>query len=111
MADISGFVYVVGTRRKMEDGRFIQSARITAGNGSLTYPANGIPLSAGKLGLPYGHISTLVVTDGNANGSADGIQYKWDSVNSTIRAYQDHTELSSGSATPTINIVVEVKGY
>ena len=111
MPNITGFAYTIKSKKKLEDSRLIVIAQISAGDGTLTYPANGIPLSAAKLGLPYGQVDSVVLADGNSNGSADGLQYKWDNVNSTIRVYQDHTEVSSGSATPQPNIIIEAKGY
>lgn len=111
MADISTFVYTLKTQKKLDDSRKIVTSRITAGDGAtLTYPANGIPLSYGKLGFPYGQVDVVEVADGNANGSADGKGYKWDNVNKTIRVYSSGSEVAA-SSTLSVDIVVMAIGF
>ena len=54
------------------------------GDGALTYPSGGIPLTAGKLGTPN-QIRSLIIT---SPASADGLTYKYDQANNKIRIYK-----------------------
>lgn len=111
MADITAFAYTIKTNKKMEDSRKIVTARITAGNGSLTYPSNGIPLSAASLGFASGQIDSVSAVDENANGSADGLTHKWDNTRNTIRVYSGATEQTGGSSTTQVDIIIQAIGY
>lgn len=51
------------------------------GNGTLTYPVGGVPLSVSKLGLAREVQSVQIV------GAPDGFVYKWDHVNNKIQIY------------------------
>lgn len=53
------------------------------GNGSLTYPTGGVPLSVSKLGMAR-EIHSVQIAD---ESSGDGFQYKWDRVNNKILIY------------------------
>lgn len=68
MADIaaSDVTYTVLQQRR-EGGRVKNLVRMAFGNGTLTYPANGIPVSKAKLGCPN-TIESLVVVDQGASG-------------------------------------------
>lgn len=112
MGASAGFgTYTIKTKKKLEDGRIITTAELITGAVSDTYPSTGIPLSNGKLGFSYGKADSVSVVDGNANGSADGNQYKWDNVNNSIRIYQDHTEIATSSTVSGIDIIVMAIGY
>lgn len=76
---------------------------ITFGDGALTYPAGGVPLTKGKLGLPNYVESLLQI------GTANGFVYKYDSANEKLRIWQGDNdnaadapliELVGGAATP-----------
>lgn len=71
MPDIaaSDLTYNFQMRDKTPIGQMGYLARgtITFGNGSLTYPTNGIPITKGKMGLPYS-VKSLKVIETNAKG-------------------------------------------
>lgn len=77
---------------------------IAFGDGSLTYPTGGVPLTKSKMGL-RSDLRELQFVD---SGSANGLVYKFDKANGKIRIYQEDNamsdgplvELAGGSATP-----------
>lgn len=58
--------------------------KIAFGDGALTYPSGGIPLTPGKLGCPS-HLQEFVIMD---SSDADGLVYKYDRENGKIRIYK-----------------------
>lgn len=86
MADIAAgdVTYVVTKQRKEESGNKINSVAITFGDSSLTYPANGIPLTKAKMGCPNAITAAVL----EASNSGDGIIYKYDKTNNKIRMYR-----------------------
>lgn len=66
------------------DPRFEGVFKVEFGDGSLTYPSGGIPLTKGKLGCP-GNIDSLEILDA---ANADGYVYKWDRANNKILIYE-----------------------
>lgn len=90
---------------------------VTFGDGALTYPTGGVPLTLGKLGAPN-RLITLLIDDADAS---NGFIYKHDSSNNKIRIYQGDNdagadgplvELAGGGDTPAeATLRVEVKGY
>lgn len=78
---------------------------IAFGDGALTYPTGGVPLTKSKMGL-RSDLRELQFVD---SGSANGLIYKFDKANGKIRIYQGDNdavadgplvELAGGSATP-----------
>lgn len=69
MADIAAgdVTYTLVNQRKMSDSRSLNRVRLAFGDGALTYPAGGIPLSKGKMGCPT-VIESLVVVDKGTSG-------------------------------------------
>jgi len=66
---------------------------ISFGDGALTYPAGGIPLDKGKMGLPN-DVQDLLMSDAM---SADGYVYKFDKSNLKIRIYEaEYTAVADG---------------
>ena len=57
--------------------------KLTFGDGSLTYPSGGIPLTKAKLGCPAKIVSLQIIDGANANGLA----YKYDYANEKLRIY------------------------
>ena len=113
MSPITGFAYTILSNKKLEDGRKMVVATLAAGNGSLTYPSGGIPVSAGGLGLPSGQIDSLDIID----QGADGYVYTWVKSSGKILS-QVESETSAHvlqqtdtSVTPTIALTVQVIGY
>ncbi len=117
MADLaaSDVTYTFLSQKKLEDNRKHSILSLAFGDGVKTYPTGGVPLTAAKLGMPYGQVDSLLFTDA---ANANGFVYKWDRTNDKIRIYQSNTannpliELVGGVATPAAaTLVVEVKGY
>lgn len=70
-------------------------ATVAFGNGSLTYPTNGVPLPAiGYFGLHKG-IDFVAIQ----SPPGDGFVYKYDATNHTIRIYAQGIRTGSTSAT------------
>jgi hypothetical protein len=68
-------------------------ATITFGNGALTYPALGVPVTAALFGF-RNTIQSLEFVD---DSSGDGYVYKYDATNKTIRIYQaNYTATAAG---------------
>lgn len=86
MADIasSDVTYTLVKQRKEESGHKAINLTVAFGNATLTYPAGGIPLTAGKLGCPNSIVELLI--DGPSSG--DGLMYKYDKANNKIRIYR-----------------------
>ena len=86
MADIaaSDVTYTL-IKKTVEDSSMRNTVMTVAfGNGSLTYPSGGIPLTKGKMGAPNQIVSAAVY----GPASADGIIYKYDAANNKIRMYR-----------------------
>lgn len=69
MADIAvgDVTYALVNQRKMSDSRNLNRVRLSFGDGALTYPAAGIPISKGKLGCPT-VIESMIVVDQGVSG-------------------------------------------
>ena len=69
MADIAAgdVTYVMVNQRRLGDSRASNRVRLSFGNGTLTYPANGIPLTKGKMGCPV-VVESLRVVDQGVSG-------------------------------------------
>jgi len=90
---------------------------VTFGDGALTYPSGGVPLTKGNLGMPN-TVETFYFTEPDAD---DGFLYKYDASAETVRIYQGDNnnasdapliELVAASATPAdTTLRVTVEGY
>ena len=80
MADIAVTDITATKVGKTEIGKTVKShvMDLAFGNGTLTYPTGGIPLSVSKLGLAREVHSVQIA------GAPDGFVYKWDHVNNKI---------------------------
>lgn len=118
MPDIaaSNVTYTVLKRavRSKGDNYRVNKVRVQFGNGSLTYPSGGVPLTKGQLGCPNVLKSVIFIDP----GSADLLKYKYDNANEKIRIYSDDgasgipAELTGGStAVAATTLVVEAQGY
>lgn len=69
MADIAAanVTYTLLNQRKLGDHRNLNRVRLAFGNGVLTYPAAGIPITKGKMGCPT-VIESMVVVDQGTSG-------------------------------------------
>ena len=77
---------VIGRRRRL-------TMTISFGNSTLTYPTDGIPVTAAALGFRR-NIASLTIT----GSRGDGILYNWDESYSTIRAFYPTQETGSSSS-------------
>lgn len=67
-----------------DDGGRYKKIKCVFGDGILTYPSGGIPLSGlSGAGFPYS-VGDVMIMDAS---NADGYTYKWDSVNNKLRIY------------------------
>jgi hypothetical protein len=90
---------------------------VAFGNGALTYPAGGVPLTKAKLGCPN-FLQSVEIFDAS---SANGFLYKYDRTNEKIRIYQGDNdnvadaaliELIGGSAAPAaVSLKVNATGF
>ncbi len=62
-ADIT---YTVTKTKKLEDGRRMNDVTLAFGDGVKTYPTGGVPLTLGKMGVPYDLNSMILVDDGKS---------------------------------------------
>jgi hypothetical protein len=69
MADLAvgDVTYTLVNARKTGDSRNLNRVQLAFGNGALTYPAGGIPISIGKLGCPT-VVESMVVVDKGTSG-------------------------------------------
>lgn len=77
--------YSIIQRKKLEDNRQHNHLTIVFGNGALTYPTGGVPLTPTQMGLPRGDLNELLIEDAS---HADGYVYKYDYVNQKIKMFQ-----------------------
>ena len=64
------------------------------GDGALTYPTGGIPLSTSLLGMKR-EVQAVQIVD---ESSADGFTYKWDRVNNKILIYTQGVAFGAAGA-------------
>lgn len=103
MADISAsdVSYSVDVRQsEVEDSIKRVPLSISFGDGVLTYPAGGVPLTLGAMGPFRSEIQALVLDD---PASGDGYVYKFDKAALTVRIYQGDNNNAADS--PLIELV------
>lgn len=76
---VGDITYTMQNQRKMSDSRSLNRVKLAFGDGALTYPAGGIPLSIGKLGCPT-IVESLVVYDQGTSG----YKFSFDQANSKL---------------------------
>lgn len=100
--------YVIAKKSVDDQSNTVVDATVSFGNGVLTYPANGIPLTPGNLACP--NVIDALMIEG-AQGAA--FSYQYDPVHQSVRIFQTGAALSgplaelTGAATPaatTLNI-------
>lgn len=108
--------YTIVKQRKEESGNKIYNITVAFGDGALTYPTGGVPLTAAKMGCPNNIISVLLVSPGAANGYV----YKYNLANNKILIYQGDNdqagdtaliELLNSIAPAAATLSLEVTGY
>jgi hypothetical protein len=116
MADLaSGDVtYTLLNRRNMGSSKKTNRVRLAFGDGALTVPANGIPISKGKLGCPTNIESMWVVDQG-----VSGYVFQYDqSAEKLVVMMGDNNNASDGPLVEASTVAiaaqtleVEVIGY
>lgn len=81
MANIAAtdVVYTVKNLRKLGNSKAHNRIQLVFGDGVLTYPAGGVPITKGKLGCPNVVESLTVVEQGTS-----GYQFQYDSTNTKL---------------------------
>lgn len=81
----SNVTYTLPAKGSVSDsGSKIKIMTIAFGNGTLTYPATGVPLSGlSSKGFP----TSISKVELLSPAPSDGIMYKYDNVNNSIRIY------------------------
>ena len=118
MADIAAadVTYVELNKEVLDSGIREFNMTLAFGDGALTYPAGGIPLTAGKMGCPR----EIRSVDLFSPASGDGFVYKYDQANNKIRIYQGDSDgvadgplvELTGAATPAATtLYANIKGW
>lgn len=81
--------YTIDKREKLVRSKQNQ-VQIVFGDGALTYPSGGIPLTVNGLGLSKA-VDSLKILEGNANG----YRYEWDKSANTIRIMRQNLRTGS----------------
>lgn len=81
MANLSAgsVTYTMKNIRRLGNSKVSNRVQLAFGDGSLTYPAGGIPITIGKLGCPN-VVESLVVYDQGTSG----YKYQYDTANSKL---------------------------
>lgn len=102
-ADVT-YAVVNQHQQKTVQGRRQGKFSVAFGDGALTYPTGGVPVTKAKFGCP--NVIESFIFEGTG---ANGFIYKYDQANEKIRIYQGDNnnaadseliELAGGSATP-----------
>lgn len=113
MADLAAgdVTYTKQDKSDMKDNAGLRHGvyKLAFGDGALTYPSGGVPLTQANLGCPNSIESLVFVDEGNANGN----HYKYDYVNKKIRIYNtSNVEFTGGStAISATSLYVRVVGW
>jgi hypothetical protein len=113
MADIAAtdVVYAVlpypkGSLLEDRPPRYINLVSVSFGNGVLTVPTNGIPLSGFGLGMPEDIVEYVIVVDSTGAGS---IYFTYDSTNNSLKSAD--AGFDAGSAPAATTLIVLARGY
>lgn len=106
----------VGKGAVTDDGKKVKIFTVAFGNGSLTYPATGIPLSSlTAQGFP----NSIDKVDMFSDSAGDGYLYKYDATNNSIRIYRSPavaglaplTEVTTAFTPAATSMKMEVVGF
>ncbi len=119
MADIAAgdVTYTLLNKEVADSGMRVFRMTIAFGDGALTYPSGGIPLTAAKMGCP----NEIRSVDLFSPASANGYVYKYSQSNNKIRIYQgdnnnasdaELVELVAATAAPAAaTLYAEIRGW
>lgn len=122
MADIaaSDVTYSIQNMKKVESYK-VNRVSVAFGNGSLTYPSGGVPLTRAKLGCPNFVEDIKIIDAANANGFVYKVVQQSGVTNPKLRIYQGDNdnaadaaliELVAATATPAAaTLILEVTGW
>lgn len=79
----SDVVYTLQNQEITGGGYSKKVMKIVFGDGALTYPSGGVPLTKGKMGVPNAVRSLKLIDPDDSNGYV----YKYDFANNKIRIY------------------------
>lgn len=111
MANIaaSDITVTIINNRKREDGRKHLNITLAFGDGALTYPAGGVPITKAKLGCPT-VIESLVIYDKGTSG----YEWSYDRTNEKLVAMQNaahtHSFLVKGGQAAAGTDAISIKG-
>lgn len=120
MADIAAanVTYTLNSQDYVKGLGYVNRMTIAFGNGSLTYPSGGIPLTLASLELPAGELKEFRIEE---DAAGNGLIYKYDKSALKIRIYEADTtgdadkplvELDAASDAPAaVSLEVVVVGY
>lgn len=97
MVDLVAADVTITVQKRLKAGKRRRNrCKIAFGNGSLTYPAGGVPMPVGRsFGLNGNVLEYLVLTDAN---DASGLIWKYDQENKKLRAYVQGYDHGTGGA-------------
>lgn len=103
MADIAAgdVTYAVVSRAIDDSGNKRNVLTVAFGNGTLTYPSGGIPLTKASFGCP----NVIKSVDLFSPASANGFVYKYDMANNKIRIYQTAAVVDTDPAAALVELV------
>lgn len=114
MANIlsSNVTYAVKNFRRMGNSKVQNRVAVTFGNGTLTYPAGGVPLLIGSMGCPNVVESASVVSAGTS-----GYVFRYNQATASLLMFRNSSsptsavlaEASSGSADAPASVTVELE--
>lgn len=86
--------------------RYSNLVSVSFGDGALTVPSTGIPLSGIGLGFPEDQVEYVIVVDSTDAGS---VYFTYDTTNNSLKSAD--TSYDSGSAPAATTLVVLARGY
>lgn len=112
----SNVTYVVLNKEVNDSSNRVVDLTVAFGDGALTYPAGGIPLTASRMGAPNRIISGAITSPASANGYV----YKYDQANNKVRIYEGDNnavadgplvELTGSAAPAATTLYLSVRGW
>ena len=107
--------YTIVNQARMGSAGYRTVVTIAFGDGALTYPTGGVPLTKGKMGAPN-YIDTVQLLEGSY--SATAYQPFWDKANNKLKLmgtgaaqYAVQNEVQAVTAPAALSFTAEVIGW